>query len=262
MLSLESVRVRYGAVVGLEDGTLKLGERELVCLIGANGAGKSTLLNAISAVVPLAGGKITFEGEELNRLRPEQVVRRRIIHAPEGRQIFAQMLVEENLQLGAYVRRHEALSEDFDRVYATFPRLAERRTQYAGSLSGGEQQMLAIGRALMARPRVLLLDEPSMGLAPIIVEDIFATLRQLRDQGISILLVEQNARAALRFSDRAYVLTNGRVEMEGKAADIARHEYVREAFLGKHSKGPTAPQVRLGQDVDRAGPTPLADKGR
>jgi branched-chain amino acid transport system ATP-binding protein len=224
MLSLDAVRVCYGAVVGLERGTLRLAEREMVCLIGANGAGKSTLLNAISAVVPLAGGRIEFQGEELSRLRPEEVVRRRIVQVPEGRQVFAQMLVEENLMLGAFVRRREALHKDFEDVYGLFPRLAERRKQYAGSLSGGEQQMLAIGRALMAQPRVLLLDEPSMGLAPLIVEDIFATLRRLRDRGISILLVEQNARAALRFSDRAYVLANGRVELDGSAADIAKHE--------------------------------------
>ncbi|MGE0725636.1 MAG: ABC transporter ATP-binding protein [Alphaproteobacteria bacterium] len=233
MLTLEGVRVRYGAVVGLDDGTLRLGAQEVVCLIGANGAGKSTLLNAISAVVPLASGRIVFEGETLNRLRPEQIVRRRIVQVPEGRQVFTQMSVEENLLLGAYVRRSEALDEDLGRAYALFPRLAERRGQYAGSLSGGEQQMLAIGRALMARPRVLLLDEPSMGLAPIIVEEIFAILRRLHEEGISILLVEQNARAALRFSDRAYVLANGRVELEGSAREIADHEYVREAFLGK-----------------------------
>jgi branched-chain amino acid transport system ATP-binding protein len=233
MLSLEAVRVCYGAVVGLEDGSLRLNDRELVCLIGANGAGKSTLLNAISGIVPIASGHILFDGESIGGLRPERVVRRRIVQVPEGRQIFVRMSVEENLLLGAYVRRHEEYGEDIKRVYSLFPRLLERRTQYAGLLSGGEQQMLAIGRALMARPRVLLLDEPSMGLAPLIVEEIFATLRQLREQGISILLVEQNARAALRFSDRAYVLTHGRVELEGPAAEIAKNEHVREAFLGK-----------------------------
>jgi branched-chain amino acid transport system ATP-binding protein len=233
MLSLEAVGVRYGAVIGLENGTLRLDERELVCLIGANGAGKSTLLNAISGLVPLASGRILLDDERIDRLRPEQVVRRRIVQVPEGRQIFTKMSVEENLLLGGYVRRKEPLGADIDKIYVLFPRLFERRTQYAGLLSGGEQQMLAIGRALMARPRVLLLDEPSMGLAPIIVEEIFATLRQLRERGISVLLVEQNARAALRFSDRAYVLTHGRVELEGTATEIAKNEHVREAFLGK-----------------------------
>ena len=233
MLSLDSVAVHYNAVVGLENGTLKVGQGEVVCLIGANGAGKSTLLNAISAIVPVTSGTIVFDGEELHRMRPERVVRKRVIQVPEGRQVFAQMSVEENLLLGAYARRNEAYGADIERVYATFPRLAERRRQYAGSLSGGEQQMLAIGRALMANPRLLLLDEPSMGLAPIIVEEIFATLRQLHREGLSILLVEQNARAALRFSDRAYVLVNGKVELEGPARDLADHDYVREAFLGK-----------------------------
>ncbi len=238
MLSLDAVEVHYGAVIGLANGTLKLDEKELVCLIGANGAGKSTLLNAISGIVPKFAGRVMFDGEDLTRVRPEEVVRKRIIQVPEGRQIFARMSVEENLLLGGYVRRSEKLQGDIGRIYAMFPRLAERRAQYAGLMSGGEQQMLAIGRALMAHPRVLLLDEPSMGLAPIIVEEIFATLRRLREEGIAILLVEQNARAALRFSDRAYVLTNGRVELEGPAESIAKNEYVREAFLGKSTRQP------------------------
>ncbi len=232
MLKVRDLNVRYGAVSALEGVSLDVAAGEVVCLIGANGAGKSSLLNAISRVVPNAGSTIEFDGQRIDASSPESVVRTGIVQVPEGRQVFASMTVTENLLMGAYSRRKEALGDDLARVHALFPRLKEREGQLAGLMSGGEQQMLAIGRALMARPRLLLLDEPSMGLAPVIIQGIFEALGQLHRSGISILLVEQNAAAALRFAKRAYVLTTGRVAMSGDSAQLLDDERVRAAFLG------------------------------
>jgi branched-chain amino acid transport system ATP-binding protein len=232
MLKVRELNVRYGAVSALEGVSLDVAAGEVVCLIGANGAGKSSLLNAISRVVPHAGGTIEFDGQRTDANSPESVVRAGIMQVPEGRQVFGRMTVTENLLMGAYSRRKEPLEEDLERVHALFPRLKEREGQLAGLMSGGEQQMLAIGRALMSRPRLLLLDEPSMGLAPVIIQDIFAALRRLHRSGLSILLVEQNAAAALRFAERAYVLTTGRVAMSGSSAQLLDDERVRAAFLG------------------------------
>lgn len=232
MLKVQGLNVRYGAVSALEGVSLEVAAGEVVCLIGANGAGKSSLLNAISRVVPHAGGTIEFNGERIDASSPESVVRAGLVQVPEGRQVFARMTVTENLLMGAYSRRKEPLGDDLERVHALFPRLKEREGQLAGLMSGGEQQMLAIGRALMARPRLLLLDEPSMGLAPVVIQGIFEALGQLHRSGLSILLVEQNAAAALRFARRAYVLTTGQVTMSGEAAQLLDDERVRAAFLG------------------------------
>jgi branched-chain amino acid transport system ATP-binding protein len=233
MLELDSIAVHYGMIEGLRDVSLKVGKGQVVSLIGANGAGKSSLLNAISGVVPTSAGSIRFEGRALEKLGAEQIVEMGVIQVPEGRQVFARMSVLENLRMGAYSRRKSFAVSDMDPVFALFPRLAERRTQLAGLMSGGEQQMLAIGRALMARPKLLLLDEPSMGLAPLVVKMIFSVLRTLNAQGMSILLVEQNAKAALKLSDYSYVLTTGSLSREGLSSELLDDAEVNEAFLGK-----------------------------
>lgn len=232
MLKIKNLCVSYGAISALEGVSLEVLDGEVVCLIGANGAGKSSLLNAISRVVPSASGEIGFNGTSLQGLSPGNVVSSGIVQVPEGRQVFARMTVTENLMMGSYTRRKEKLSGDLERVYELFPRLKEREKQLAGLMSGGEQQMLAIGRALMARPKLLLLDEPSMGLAPVVIQGIFAALAELHRSGISILLVEQNASAALKFSDRAYVLTTGRVTLSGASDDLLNDEAIQAAFLG------------------------------
>ncbi len=212
-------------------------KNEIVALIGANGAGKSTLLNAISGVVPVARGNIFFNGKKLNGLRPEEIVSCGISQVPEGRQIFQPLTVLENLELGAYLRykkkKKDEIETDFQRIYRLFPILEERKDQISGTLSGGEQQMLAIARALMARPKLLLLDEPSMGLAPRVVTTIMKTIENLRQNGLTILLVEQNARAALRVADRGYVIETGRIMLEGNADDLLVDNDVRRSYLGK-----------------------------
>jgi branched-chain amino acid transport system ATP-binding protein len=212
-------------------------EGELVALLGANGAGKSSTLNCISGLLPPREGLVGFAGKAINRWPPERIVRAGITQVPEGRQVFGEMSVTENLVLGAYTRYRRCpraeVQQDLDEMHDMFPRLAERREQRAGSLSGGEQQMLAIARALMARPRMLLLDEPSMGLAPVLVQEIFDAIGRLRDQGTTILLVEQNALAALRIADRGYVLESGRVVLEGASEQLLRDREVRRAYLGK-----------------------------
>jgi branched-chain amino acid transport system ATP-binding protein len=233
LLEISSLHVRYGAINAISDISLKIDEGEIVCLIGANGAGKSTLLNAISGVVQPAQGTIVFQGERIERVRPEQIVRRRLIQVPEGRQVFGNMTVAENLMLGAYTCRTAKLDQALEVVYQLFPRLYERKAQAAGSLSGGEQQMLAIGRALMSQPKLLLLDEPSMGLAPLVIETIFSALKELNRSGMSMLLVEQNAGVALKLSDRAYVMATGHIVLEGPSAGLMQDSYVREAFLGR-----------------------------
>jgi branched-chain amino acid transport system ATP-binding protein len=233
MLELRQVRVRYGAIQALDGVSIDVGKGEIVCLIGANGAGKSTVLNAVSGVIGVAGGSIVFEGQPLRGVRASAIVRRGLIQVPEGRLVFPDMSVIENLEMGAYSRKDD-IAETLDFVLTLFPRLRERHSQLAGLMSGGEQQMLAIGRALMAKPRLLLLDEPSMGLAPLIIADIFRTLQRLRTEfGLSILLVEQNARAALKLADRGYILTNGRITQSGASADLLADSAMQEAFLGR-----------------------------
>jgi branched-chain amino acid transport system ATP-binding protein len=220
--------------VAVKGISLTLAEGEIVTLIGANGAGKTTILRTISGLIRPRAGRITFEDRRIDQLPPHQVVRLGISQAPEGRGIFGRLTVYENLEMGAFTRADGAgLRDDLERVYTLFPRLKERLKQPAGTLSGGEQQMLAIGRALMARPRVLLLDEPSMGLAPVLVETIFETVREINRQGTTILLVEQNAHMALAVAARGYVLESGRIALAAPAADLARSELVRKTYLGE-----------------------------
>jgi branched-chain amino acid transport system ATP-binding protein len=233
VLEVNNISVQYGMIVGLQNVSLKVAKGQVVSLIGANGAGKSSLLNAISGVVPSHGGTIRFEGQSVEKAGADQIVQSGIVQVPEGRQVFAQMTVLENLRMGAYSRRKDFSPSDMDEVFELFPRLAERRQQLAGLMSGGEQQMLAIGRALMARPKLLLLDEPSMGLAPLVVKMIFSVLRTLNAKGMSILLVEQNAKAALKLSDYTYVLTTGKLSREGSSSDLLDDPEINDAFLGK-----------------------------
>jgi branched-chain amino acid transport system ATP-binding protein len=234
LLEVAGLTVRYGAVEAVRDVALRVHAGETVCLIGANGAGKTTTLRALSGVVRAAAGTVTFAGQRIERKRPAEIVAAGLVQCPEGRLVFGRMNVEENLRLGGYSRRHDpAVLEEVERVYALFPVLGERRRQAAGTLSGGEQQMLAIGRALMGRPRLLLLDEPSLGLAPVIVERIFETIGALGREGLAVLLVEQNAALALAASSRAYVLELGEVVVSGAAAELRGDDRVRRAYLGE-----------------------------
>jgi branched-chain amino acid transport system ATP-binding protein len=229
MLEVEQLRSRYGRIPALDGVSLRVGEGELVALVGANGAGKTTLLRAISGVQPVSGGRIVFDGEDLAKRHARQRVQRGIIQVPEGRQVFEPLSVEDNLLLGTFARGSR---KHLDAVLGLFPDLIPKLRQAAGLLSGGQQQMLAIGRALMARPRLLLLDEPGMGLAPRLVADIFARIAALRAVGTTILLVDQNARAALSLADRAYVMETGRIVLEGRAPDLLRDPNVQKAYLG------------------------------
>jgi branched-chain amino acid transport system ATP-binding protein len=232
ILEVEDVVVRYGAVTALKGVSLSVEEGEIVALLGANGAGKTTTLRTISGLLHPASGRISFEGGDIGRDRPDQIVSLGISHVPEGRHIFPKMTVLENLDMGAYQRRGVS-RDDMDRVFTLFPVLAERRRQDGGTLSGGEQQMLAIGRALMSHPRLLLLDEPSMGLAPLIVQRIFSIIEEIRASGTTILLVEQNAAQALRLADRGYVLETGSIVMQDQAASLLADPRVRAAYLGE-----------------------------
>lgn len=233
MLAIEGLKVRYGAVEALKGISLQVGQGEVVTLIGGNGAGKSTLMRAIGGLAKVAGGSIRFEGNDITGIRGHDCVRLGIGHSPEGRLVFGDQSVRDNLVLGAYARRDEdGIASDIERYFAIFPRLAERQDQLAGTLSGGEQQMLAIARALMARPKLLLLDEPSLGLAPLIVREVFAVIRRLREAGMTILLVEQMANQALAIADRAYVIETGTITLEGTGAELLRDERVRSAYLG------------------------------
>lgn len=239
MLRVQSLTATYGGIQALRNLSLHVRPGEMVALIGGNGAGKSTLLNVISGIVPVKGGELFYRDEPMAGWAPEQIVRRGISQVPEGRQVFGPLTVEENLLLGSYAhysKRKQEVQTDLAAVYDRFPRLRERREQYAATLSGGEQQMLAIGRALMARPQLLLLDEPSLGLAPMIVRDIFETICQLREQGTTILLVEQNARVALRVADRAYVMETGRIVLQGESDALLTNQEVVRAYLGKGYK--------------------------
>ncbi len=233
MLKLEDITVSYGKIEALKGISLRIEQGEIAALIGANGAGKSTILMAISCVVPLRSGRILLEDGDITGLPPHEIVRMGISQVPEGRRIFSRMTVRENLEMGGYLRTRAEQLRDLDHIYHLFPVLAERSGQMGGTLSGGEQQMLAIGRALMSRPRILLLDEPSLGLAPIIVSRIFKIIREINQEGTTILLVEQNAKAALRLADRAYVMETGRIVMEGRASDLANDPGIKKAYLGE-----------------------------
>jgi len=232
MLELEGVHAGYGRIDALRGVSLAVGQGELVCLIGANGAGKTSTLKTISGLLRARAGRIVFDGAELHRLSPSEILRRGIAHCPEGRRVFPLLTVEENLRMGAYVRRDATVATDLDAVMTHFPILRERRRQMAGTLSGGEQQMLAMGRALMSRPRLLLLDEPSLGIAPLLVRDIFKTIVEINRRGTTVLLVEQNAHMALGIAQRGYVLETGRVVLEDTAANLAANDEVRAAYLG------------------------------
>ena len=233
MLRVEGLTGHYGRIRALGGVDLEVAEGELVALVGANGAGKTTLLRTISGVQPASGGRIAFRSQDITRAPPHARVRAGIAQVPEGRQVFGPLSVEDNLRLGAVTRRDGGgIASDLDRVYATFPALAERRRQAAGTLSGGQQQMLAIARALMAKPTLLLLDEPSMGLAPVLVETILAAVRDLKAAGVTVFLVEQNAFAALSIADRGYVLETGRIVLADTGPALLANERVREAYLG------------------------------
>ena len=233
-LEIRDLCVSYGGIRALKGVSLSVDEGQIVALIGANGAGKSTTLRAISGLQKVQSGSILYGGEELTSLPAKEIVRRGIIHVPEGRRVFPDMTVAENLKIGAFLRTDKAaIAQDMDYVYSLFPRLKERSWQLAGTLSGGEQQMLAVGRALMSRPKVLMMDEPSLGLAPLIVKDIFSIIRRVNQDGITVLLIEQNANAALRIADYGYVLETGTIALSGTGEELLRNESVREAYLGK-----------------------------
>lgn len=235
MLDVKDLNVSYGAIAAVKGLSLEVRQGEIVTLIGSNGAGKSTTLRTISGLLKPKSGSITFEGERIDGVPGHEIVAKGICQSPEGRRIFPRMTVDENLDLGAFLRKDTAaVKADRDMVLDLFPRLKERITQKAGTMSGGEQQMLAVGRALMGKPKLLILDEPSMGLAPVLVDLIFETIAKIRDSGTTILLVEQNALAALRIADYAYVLESGHLNMEGHASDLANDQRVVNAYLGGH----------------------------
>jgi branched-chain amino acid transport system ATP-binding protein len=232
-LEIDALDVRYGRVQALHGLSLRVGEGEIVAVLGNNGAGKTSTLSAVSGVVAASGGTIRAFGEDVTNGNPWDITGRGIVHVPEGRRIFSRLTIHENLQLGGYlVDDQKVVGRRIDEVYSLLPRLAERRTQQGGTLSGGEQQMLAVGRAMVAGPRLLMLDEPSMGLAPLVVAQIMELIADINDHGTSVLLVEQNARAALRIADRAYVVENGRTTLEGAAAELAGDSRVVDAYLG------------------------------
>lgn len=239
MLEVRNISTFYGHIQALRDVSLEVRQGEIVSLIGANGAGKSTLLNSVSGIVPPRSGSILLEGNDIANRPAEMIVGLGITQIPERRQIFGTLTIPENLVLGAYLRlrrrEHKAVQEDMDYIYTLFPVLKQRKSQLAGTLSGGEQQMLAIGRGLMARPKLLLLDEPSLGLAPLIVEEIFRVIIRLRGEGTTVLLVEQNARAALEVSDRAYVLETGSISIKGSPKELIANEEVQKAYLGRRT---------------------------
>ncbi len=232
LLEVSDIHTYYGSIEALKGISLTVEPGEVVTLIGSNGAGKSTTLRSISGLTPAGSGTVSFDGEEIAGLPPHEVVGRGVALAPEGRHVFPRMTVRENLELGSYLRRNGADAEDFDRVYELFPRLKEREKQKAGTMSGGEQQMLAIGRALMGRPKLLMLDEPSMGIAPILVQRIYETIREINRSGVAILLVEQNANYALEAASRGYVLETGRVVLAGESAKLRDDPEVQRAYLG------------------------------
>ena len=233
MLEIKDLNVFYGAIHAIKGISLTVRDGELVSLIGANGAGKTTTLHTITGLISAASGEILLNGTNLQKISASNIIRLGMAHVPEGRHVFARMSVEENLYMGAYIEKdRRKIADNLEKVYSHFPRLKERRRQFAGTLSGGEQQMLATGRALMTDPGIVLMDEPSMGLSPLLVKEIFAIIEELHKSGITILLVEQNAKMALGISDRAYVLETGKIAMEGTASELAADDRVRKAYLG------------------------------
>jgi branched-chain amino acid transport system ATP-binding protein len=233
LLQLEGINTYYGQIHILQNSNIVVGEGELVCLLGGNASGKSTTLKTILGIVRPRTGRVVLDGEDVTRLPTAHRIRRGLAIVPENRRLFGPMTVLENLEMGAYLRPKADLSEDFERVYALFPLLYERRAQYAGTLSGGEQQMVAMGRALMSRPRLLLMDEPSMGLAPVLVERNFEIIQQVHQSGVAMLVVEQNANVSLSIADRGYVLSTGRIVLEGPASELIQNEDLRKAYLGR-----------------------------
>ncbi len=233
MLKIDNLHVYYGGIHALKGISLEVPEGKIVTLIGANGAGKSTTLRAISSLVPSASGQIIFNDEEITNLKTTEVVKKGITLVPEGRRVFPNLTVLENLKMGAYLRNDlQAIKEDIKHVFQLFPRLEERQWQFAGTLSGGEQQMLAIGRALLSRPKLMMMDEPSLGLAPLLVKDVFDIIKQIHKEGMTILLIEQNAHAALQIADYGYVLETGSIVLEGPGQELAKNEQVKKAYLG------------------------------
>lgn len=234
MLKVDNINLYYGGIHALKDLSLEVKKGEIVTLIGANGAGKTSTLRAISGLEPIKSGTISYKDENLKKVPSHKIVSLGLSHVPEGRKIFANLTVKENLELGAYLRKNKSeVKSDMEMVFSKFPRLKERRKQIAGTLSGGEQQMLAIGRALMNRPEILILDEPSMGLAPLVVKDIFDTIVEINKSGTTILLVEQNANMALSIANRAYVLETGKIVLSGKASDLLNDDSIKSAYLGE-----------------------------
>ena len=234
LLKIEDLHTNYGAIHALKGISLEVNEGEIVCLIGSNGAGKTTLVNSIVGIVKSSSGQITFDGKDITHVPAHAMTKAGIGISPEGREVFPELTVEENLRIGAFiVKDQNQIKKSYERVYALFPRLKERTTQLAGTLSGGEQQMLAVGRALMSRPKLLLLDEPSLGLAPLVVQDIFSIIREINKQGVTVLLVEQNVNMALKIADLAYVLETGTITMSGTGAELLADQRVKEAYLGK-----------------------------
>ena len=231
MLSVKDLNVSYGAIHAIHDVSLDVNDGEIVSLIGANGAGKTTILHTITGLKKAQSGSVTYNDNDLLKTEPSKIITLGMAHVPEGRHIFPGMTVEENLEMGAYIRKDD-LSSSMKEGYERFPRLKERRRQLAGTLSGGEQQMLAVGRALMSKPSILLMDEPSMGLSPLLVKEIFSIIKEVHKQGITVLLVEQNAKMALSISDRAYVLETGHISMSGAADELLNDEQVKKAYLG------------------------------
>lgn len=234
MLVIENLNVNYGHIRAVKDVSLEVKEGEIVSLIGANGAGKTTILQTISGLIPLKSGIIRFEGKNISKEKAHQICKLGIAQVPEGRRIFSNLSVMDNIELGAFIRKDSpsVIGEDMDRFFKRFPRMKERRHQMAGTLSGGEQQMLAMGRAIMSKPKLLILDEPSMGLAPLFVKEIFDTIRSLNEEGVTILLVEQNAKMALSIAHRAYVLETGRIVLEGPSKELLNNPKVKAAYLG------------------------------
>lgn len=233
MLRIENVNVSYGSIHVLHDISLTVNDGEVVSLIGANGAGKTTTLHTITGLKGATDGVIEYDGKDLRRMDPSHIIRIGMAHVPEGRHVFTQMSVQENLEMGSYIMNDKSqIKKNMDMVYEYFPRLLERKKQLAGTLSGGEQQMLATGRALMSNPRIVLMDEPSMGLSPLLVKEIFHIIKTLHQNGITVLLVEQNAKMALAVSDRAYVLETGRISMSGKASELLANDNIKKAYLG------------------------------
>lgn len=233
MLKIEHLNVSYGAIHAIHDASLEVKDGEIVSLIGANGAGKTTILHTITGLKSASEGTITYDGQDLRKIQPSKIITLGMAHVPEGRHVFTRMTVRENLEMGSFIRNDKAeIAKDMETVYGYFPRLKERSRQLAGTLSGGEQQMLAMARALMSRPKIILMDEPSMGLSPLLVKEIFRIIRILHESGITVLLVEQNAKMALSIADRAYVLETGSITMSGRACDMLADDNVRKAYLG------------------------------